>query len=417
MPQVVACPHCSAAVVVISPAPVVRLRCAVCQGEFSPHGQVADVLISPQRREATSSAAVRAPAAVATAPLRLAVEDRAGPASRRRSGGVFGNLVGIVGGGLLGLAAGYYLLNWFGGSQFNLLEIPLPFIAHTQRDAPSAHVESAPRPSPRAAEPAPLAAASPIRRVAVEAPLGPVRGEPVESTAPRDERPSAPPRRLTPGVHGAPRFTAEQLDDALSAATRAAGCPTCDSTGYVRRVVLTGDDFDQQAEKTFVCEDCRGRPPVRLDEPVYELLCGLAETLTFVRLPPGEDASARREALHSLLLRIAADPDRARSLGRLAAARLTDADRPNHGLVLAGTVTAVSVEGPFQLTRIVLLGQPRDIVVVGVGTSALEPQDRVLIAGVVIDRPRELIVGYRGAAEQVVWGGLPLVLSGEAPSP
>jgi hypothetical protein len=77
---------------------------------------------------------------------------------------------------------------------------------------------------------------------------------------------------------------------------------------------------------------------------------------------------------------------------------------------LAGTVTGVAVEGPFQFTRLILLGQPRDVVVVSVGESPLKPDDRVLIAGVVLDDPAEQIVGYRGPQGQVVWGGMPLVL-------
>lgn len=411
MPQVVACPHCSAAVVVISPAPVLRLRCAVCQGEFSPHGQAADVLITPQRRETTASAALRVAdvEATATAPLRLALDDRASGKRPRRSGGLFGSLVGVVGGGFLGLAAGYYVLNWFGGPRFNLLEIPLPFIAHTQPPAAAADLEA--DAAPPAARPSP---APRIRRVTNEAPIERPVAEPRPGGVPRQNTetlpPAAQPRPLTPGVRGAPRFVAQQLDETLLAVVRAAGCPACDSTGYVRRVVLTGDDFNRQAEKTFVCEDCRGRPPVRLTQPVYDQLCGLSETLTFVRLAPDDDSAPRREAIRQLLTRIARDPSHAQAIGRLAGGHLENARRLQPGILLAGTVTGVAVEGPFQLTRLILLGQPRDVIVVSVGESPLQPEDRVLIAGVVLDSPAEQIVGYRGANEQVVWGGMPLVL-------
>jgi hypothetical protein len=43
-----------------------------------------------------------------------------------------GNLIGIVVFGFLGLAVGYWLLNYFGGARFNFLDIPLPFVPHTQ---------------------------------------------------------------------------------------------------------------------------------------------------------------------------------------------------------------------------------------------------------------------------------------------
>jgi hypothetical protein len=43
--------------------------------------------------------------------------------------GIVGNLVGIVVFGFVGLALGYWLLNFFGGARFNFLDIPLPFVS------------------------------------------------------------------------------------------------------------------------------------------------------------------------------------------------------------------------------------------------------------------------------------------------
>jgi hypothetical protein len=42
--------------------------------------------------------------------------------------GMVGNLIGIVVFGFVGLAMGYWLLNFFGGEQFNFLDIWLPFV-------------------------------------------------------------------------------------------------------------------------------------------------------------------------------------------------------------------------------------------------------------------------------------------------
>ena len=75
----------------------------------------------------------------------------------RPRGGFFslmGHLIGLLGGGALGLVAGYYLLNWFGGPQFNVLEIPLPGIPNTQsaqQTAPDVRLQPAAGPRDKAA--------------------------------------------------------------------------------------------------------------------------------------------------------------------------------------------------------------------------------------------------------------------------
>ena len=43
--------------------------------------------------------------------------------SKRASVGIFGQLLGIVGGGIVGLALGYYVLLWIGGARVDFLEI------------------------------------------------------------------------------------------------------------------------------------------------------------------------------------------------------------------------------------------------------------------------------------------------------
>ena len=43
--------------------------------------------------------------------------------------GMVGNLIGVVLFGFVGLALGYWLLNFFGGERFNFLDIWLPFVS------------------------------------------------------------------------------------------------------------------------------------------------------------------------------------------------------------------------------------------------------------------------------------------------
>jgi hypothetical protein len=57
-------------------------------------------------------------AAIRTAPRKQAYEI-----------GIVGNLIGVVVFGFVGLALGYWLLNFFGGERFNFLDIWLPFVS------------------------------------------------------------------------------------------------------------------------------------------------------------------------------------------------------------------------------------------------------------------------------------------------
>ncbi len=63
------------------------------------------------------------------------------------------HLVGLVVSGFLGLAIGYYLLNYFGGPRFNFLKIPLPGVPHTQNMPEESFRNFLPFPLPHTWEP------------------------------------------------------------------------------------------------------------------------------------------------------------------------------------------------------------------------------------------------------------------------
>lgn len=61
-----------------------------------------------------------------------------------------GHFLGVLAGGVAGLALGYYLLNLLGGPQFDWLKVPLPGVPHTERHRaaicrPQAETQSWPR--------------------------------------------------------------------------------------------------------------------------------------------------------------------------------------------------------------------------------------------------------------------------------
>ena len=61
--------------------------------------------------------------------------EKAQALSQPQGPGLLVHLLGIVISGFLGLAIGYYLLNFFGGPRFNFLNIPLPGVPHTQGES------------------------------------------------------------------------------------------------------------------------------------------------------------------------------------------------------------------------------------------------------------------------------------------
>jgi hypothetical protein len=132
---------------------------------------------------------------------------------------------------------------------------------------------------------------------------------------------------------------------------------------------------------------------------------------TFVDLDPSDPTvDNRKEAVEQVLLKAAESQEKLNSIGRLAGHWLVTDNRDHNGVLLAGTVRAIDREGPFYITRIVLFGLPKVITVLSSSRAALEPQDRVLIAGSIIERPSGNIAGYTGNLPRVVWGGRPVLL-------
>jgi hypothetical protein len=277
-----------------------------------------------------------------------------------------GNLIGIAGGGFLGLAAGYYLLNFFGGPRYDFLHIPLPRVAHTQPGWVNPERQPAAE-SPDKAEPASSAAAlsspSPIVPIVPEgfadseetarpdADAAPTAADPPATAAPdpldgpteaaatADEERQEAAVPAEPGPAAAPRFTVEDLNQALAAVQACLGCPACNSTGYVQRAVVigtrevNGQQVEERAQRNFPCAACQGRPSTHVTQEAYLHLCRLAEVATFVSLDEGEASLwSRKEALRQALVQAAGDQENASSIGRLAGHRLASRQRGENGV-------------------------------------------------------------------------------------
>ena len=371
------------------------------------------MLTTPHRRDVPAATRALVDRSTTEESERAAAPEEPSSAAVIRRGplSALSDLVAIAGGTFLGIAAGYYALNWFGGAQFNFLQLPLPFIAHTQAGRSPADFANA---APREVSTPPVGApaygntgfaapidqqpAAPVQPPVVERPLASapskVDKSVVQASAVLPISPSAPPTTAKPVAAGpkAPtqqepsrELTADDLDSALVAAQASM-------------------DNDKLALNR------RGRPARGVTPDAFRQLCHLAEVTTRAALDAHDPRTSDLKRAVTQLLRDAAARDEGLAdIGRLAALRLA-ADREGEGLVLAGTVKSASRQGRFYRVDLVLFGLPEEVAVLSLSPAPFAPHDRVLIAGVIIDQPRKALTGYTGDESLVIWGGLPLRL-------
>lgn len=400
---------------------------------------------------------------------------------RPRGGGLtalVAQFVGVVVGGAMGLAIGYYILLWFAGAQADVLDMRsklpswlLPPIreqcsgnsepesaeqnlaAQPSTDTPDDELGSAQNHDLVAAERAAMAdddappAANPsslhseptegedhsIVRASFNGPLDDPSDE-RGSAYLVAERPGEAPfaEQLLPVDDQAPIMlgprdpTMHSFDDlqaALERATSALRCPHC----AAERAAASAEDVGQDAADSFRgeaasaaarrlahCAFCRGSGIGNLTTAVFEQLCQLAESVTYASIGGHEDeAESLREEVEELLRSIGRSRLKSDIVGRLAAGRLDDRRRASNGVLLAGTVSEVGWQGDLFAIRLVLAGVARPVMVLGrdAPQPALEPRDRVLICGSIVDSPCDTVAGYLGDLPQVVWGGLALKIS------
>jgi hypothetical protein len=425
MSSILTCPACQQAVS-LPAGRLALLECPHCHSGIALQAQVAplatNIEVQPPRQVAADPPR-RQPAA---APASTVADYRQRQAKRDQRPSPLGQLVGIIAGGLLGTAMGYWLLNYFGGPRYDFLHVPLPLVAHTQpqqepspaeADKSASYEEEELPPTRSAAAPfstppadAPIAA-SPAPNASAEHAPQPMPG-------PTLETPSEPPRRS----FEFPRYNSQDLEQSLAAVQATLGCPHCQSTGFVNDTESTGDSTasdkrpQRNAARRIACQFCGGKPSGRITADVFARLCQLSQVATFIDLPPDDPhLPAQRRALKEILLRAASDRDKQNAIGRLAGYHLAETSRATSGVLLAGTVEKIDRQGRLFTTRLVLFGLPEVVHVVSMARPPLKPTDKVLIAGSIVDQPRDNLAGYEGTLPQVVWGGLPVKLYDDPP--
>lgn len=402
MSSILTCPACQGEVA-LPPQPAASLGCPHCGAALQLLAQVAAPAsseIPPLQRP--RPAAVAAPGLSAPAVTARQVQRVMRPSERPSA---LGQMAGILMGGALGMIVGYWILNYLGGPRFDFLDIPLPWVPHTQTARPAP--EHSPAPPPAAAGPLMEEEEPPPRRSAGE------------SAVPAGASSVQPPP-IAPVAMPFPKYSSDDLAEALAAADAAAGCEACGSTGFVIKTVVagttvaSGKTIETQAKQRQPCEVCGGKPTGRIDADAYQKFCRLSEVLTFIDIERSDaNLAARKDAVEQVFLRAAADHEKQAALGRLSFHHLENRARTQQGVLLAGTVQELGRSGEFHWARLLLFGLPEEITVVYRTAARLKPRDRVLLAGSIIDDPIQRLPGYAGTAAQVVWGGLPVPLPDE----
>lgn len=426
------------------------MRCPLCSeiftvAEAAPSAQPVAPRAVPLADFGGSSDAGNTSASKSASPQRIHVEyvtETTGhetPSAANRSqrtshgSGVLRQLAGTVLGGIVGLAIGYVILLRIGGARVDFLDIapylPSFLVGDLQDEAPDKtqpETDEQPAtqlPQHRAPGPRhqPLAKLFPPPDTGRRVPIAPA----AEFTDTADSASAAVDPTTAgqlPGDYLGPReitwYTPADFGAALIKAHRALGCAHCNSTGQVVQIEseteqIDGRVIEHKKERLAECPVCRGEPVSRITPDVYRELAELAHVATFIKITGDDDATVwnRKEAAVRILQQAGAKRDRAKAIGRLAIQWLRDPARDTDGVALAGTIQQVDREGPFHRTRIVLFGLPEVVTVLSDRPPPLATQDRAIILGSVVDRPGEQIVGYQGAEQQIVWGGLPVKLA------
>jgi len=288
-----------------------------------------------------------------------------------RRGNAAGQLIGVIGGGLMGLAIGYYLLNYLGGPSFNWLHIPLPGIPHTQGDAgkEKAADDAGPAPQPPVPDPSANGPEQP-----------PLAGEP---SMPVEAPPSEPVPQYPPDYVGPRRldlYDADDLAEALVRANTLAGGAGAGAAASGPTPALTADTYQQW--------------------------CDVAEVIALLSPDaPEKSVSPRRDALRRLALRIATQAN-VREIVKHCPGVLANPPRPEAGVLLVGYVeSSKPVDKLFEL-RLSVPNATQKVLVLSPRGSLAARGDLALVLGSVVNEPGQNVIGYAGTEPQAVWAGL-----------
>ena len=397
-----ACPHCNQSIQVAErfSNPIEQMKCPGCSKSFAlhealdkkaeslPEAMPMNESAAPPDAPAPESGPSLAPAegvhpgSLAFASLTPDGDDgsdrqvsRDAQRRRRQGPSVLGQMIGVVGGGVLGLTAGYWCLNYFGGERFNFLELELPLIAHTQKKD----------------DPEPADGLEPPEVSPGSTPIDPV------DVAVRDPD-TGPNTTVNPSTVTDPNENTLPPPPAIPA----------DFVGVLSPITYTSDYLGVVLKDAYDTSN-RGTRPINTE--LYAKLCTLAEVATHVdRENSNSTILNRLSAVKDLARAIGRDPNQVVVVSQLAEQRLNSSARDNAGVVVAGKVAGVERLEKLVALEVSPAGGGESIIVLSTTQAGMTPGKTVVILGTVVDDAPKQVYGYDGSQKQVVWSGIPVVV-------
>jgi hypothetical protein len=347
---------------------------------------------------------------------------RTAPRRKRRPAGVR-TLVGVIGGGVLGIALGAYGLLWLQGPNGDFLGLAkwLPPAMLPSSMSSMANVETDDDVSVASqADDAPDGASMPqadenlLSTDSDEQGMAPGAA----ATLPNDNQPP----RLDPEVMqataeepvaDAPTAAAPTVAPAPAASTPTAW-PTTPIVGDLRNVKLYSvaelgellEDADA-AHRQFLAGDLTKQQSWATMGPAYMAIAALAERYTLTDPSAyGNELITKQLAAKNIFRGTLGDPARRTDLATIAARWLQHERRQNQGVVLIGRVRDLQPNGKWtQYTIDVPLGEGTVAATVLMDRISFTTGDEVAVVGAILQKPLQRLTGYQGEAAEVVIAG------------
>jgi hypothetical protein len=354
---------------------------------------------------------------------------------RRRASGVR-SLVGIVGGGVIGIVGGAYILLWL-RPELDLLNMAqwapsaiLPSSAQSSPESNLADQGALPPPAPvgqldaedGSAEPAlPTTSTIAIAEPSTVSLEQPAEQEP--AAVGENELAAAPPAEPATIHEDAAVITASAVEPlnkisqapvVASPIAEAKHWPTTPIVGQLRApkfyslaeldATLPGADA---AHRGFLAGDLSRKDDISSMGQAYIELCKLAEQFTLTDPDEyGNELITKQMNAKNIFRGVVGDPARRNDLAMIAGRWLQHAGRSNQGVVILGKVTDLEAQGLWtEYTIETPLGDSSAVSKVLMEGVPFKSGSDVAVVGTIVSDPRKAIDGYAGEAQQVIVSG------------
>jgi hypothetical protein len=382
------------------------------------------------------SEASEAPAFTATAPGISAASSAL--KRRKRQPSFIGNLIGVVGGGVVGCALAYFIVLWIGGPEKDFLELgpklpkwmlPSSFSKST---ASAAVTPMATNPTPadleevkQAANPDQAATPDndPKMKINVpELPDKPAQGEDLTEAVklPFDTQPAttddlASELSAENGLGGTPLDVPDQVKKATANEVVKAE-PKQDAAVFKAPVSYPAAELEKVLADVNQLADqvSEGEPTRKQLMNYYRKLYRLGEVATFAT-----DANDAKQQVNALLTKLAADPSKLAEIGRNGAGFFgldPTKQGADKGVLLAGVVETSEPAGAWHRIVLMPVGSKQAISIYSATDPGLRQGATALVLGSIVSDPQSALNEFHGQESKIVWLGASAICGDHEPS-